>query len=122
MKRSMEVRLVKQIELWLYVTRHPKGGNRQNYLRTILMLAQTIMGNMQATVGNIVQIRASYGLANVNGLRASLELAAHVQTSGAGGDDSYGDGARDRSREEEKKKGCRDDNKPQHDVFLIKFS
>ena len=57
------MRLLKQeIELWLNVNRHPKGDNRKNNLRIILLMARTIMGNM-ATVGNMMQIRSSYELA-----------------------------------------------------------
>ena len=51
--RSIEIE--QEIELWLNIDRHPKGGNRKNYLRTILKMVKTIMGNignMATTVDN----------------------------------------------------------------------
>ena len=58
--RSIEIE--QEISLWLVIDRLPKGGNRKNYLRTIIKLAKNIIGNMvgnMATTGQLYRIRAS---------------------------------------------------------------
>ena len=103
--RSIEIE--QEIELWLVIDRHPKGGNRKNYLRTILKLAKTNIGNIGNNGWQLWQIRASYGLANAKQIRASLGPAAQQLRA------SLGLAANEQIQEPEalgKERGCRDGN------------
>ena len=61
MMSEMKVRLIKigmKLNYDYMYSKHPKEGNRKNYLRTMLATKVNI-GNMVATTVSIIQIRAS---------------------------------------------------------------